>query len=212
MDFVKNQIPPLPDGPAVCAANTAYNKDTMQSKPLRDEGKLVRQAKGGDANAFGILYDAYVDRLYRFIYYRVSDEPLAEDLTSRVFLKAWENLPGYSDRGLAFGAWLFSIARNTVIDHYRTIKQEQSLETAGPLVDDADPEHLLGRTQQGDRLAQALGQLTDDQREVLVLKFIEGYDTNEIAELTGKNPGAVRALQMRGLQALERILGGEELW
>ncbi|TAK13564.1 MAG: sigma-70 family RNA polymerase sigma factor [Anaerolineae bacterium] len=183
-----------------------------EDSPLRDEAKLVRAAKAGDPNAFGLLYDAYVDRLYRFVYYRVSDEPLAEDLTSRVFLKAWENLQGYRDRGLSFGAWLFSIARNTVIDHYRTIKQEQSLETAGPLVDEEDPESLLRRTQQGDQLANALRQLTDDQREVLVLKFIEGYDTNEIAGFVGKKPGAVRALQMRGLQALERILGGEEPW
>ncbi|MBI3160367.1 MAG: sigma-70 family RNA polymerase sigma factor [Chloroflexi bacterium] len=187
----------------------------MQSdeRPLRDEPGLVRQARSGDANAFGLLYDAYVDRLYRFIYYRVSDVPLAEDLTSKVFLKAWENLPGYRDRGLSFGAWLFSIARNTVIDHYRTAKQEPSLETVGPITDESiDLERSLSESLQSDRLAEALRKLTDEQREVLVLKFIIGYSTEEIARLMKKRPGAVRALQMRGLQALERLLGDSEIW
>jgi RNA polymerase sigma-70 factor (ECF subfamily) len=184
-----------------------------EEQPLKDERSLVRQARQGDANAFGLLYDAYVDRLYRFIYYRVSDVPLAEDLTSKVFLKAWENLPNYRYQGLSFGAWLFSIARNTVIDHYRTARQEPSLESVGPVTDESiDLERSLNESLQSDALAEALRQLTDEQREVLVLKFIIGYTTEEIARLMKKRPGAVRALQMRGLQALERILGGSESW
>lgn len=178
---------------------------------LQDERDLVQQARRGDPDAFGLLYDQYVDRVYRFIYYRVSDVPLAEDLTSRVFLRAWEHLPNYRDRGLSFGSWLFSIARNSVIDHYRTARPEQALEAAGAVPDQgADPEEALSASLQSDRLAEALQQLTDEQREVLVLKFIEGYSTEEVARLMDKQPGAIRALQMRGLQALERVLDKED--
>ncbi len=191
-----------------------YNRGVpTEAKPLQDERALVQQARQGDPNAFGLLYDQYIDRIYRFVYYRVSDGPLAEDLTSRIFLKAWENLPSYRDRGLSFGTWLFSIARNSVIDHYRTAKTEQALEDAGALMDfSADPEEVLTEALRAERLASALQTLTDEQREVLVLKFIEGYSTEEVAELMEKKPGAIRALQMRGLQALERVLGEDEPW
>lgn len=184
-----------------------------EAKSLQDERALVQQARQGDPNAFGLLYDQYIDRIYRFVYYRVSDAPLAEDLTSRIFLKAWENLSNYRDRGLSFGTWLFSIARNAVIDHYRTAKNEQALEDAGALMDfSADPEEVLTESLRAERLASALQTLTDEQREVLVLKFIEGYSTEEVAELMEKKPGAIRALQMRGLQALERVLSEDEPW
>ncbi len=192
-----------------------YNSGVPQeAKPLNDEQGLVLTARQGDPNAFGLLYDHYVDRIYRFVYYRVSDAPLAEDLTSRIFLKAWENLPSYRDRGLSFGTWLFSIARNTVIDHYRTAKSEHGLEDAASVLTDssADPEAVLTEALRAERLARAMQTLTDEQREVLVLKFIEGYSTEEVADLMRKKPGAIRALQMRGLQSLERLLEEDEPW
>ena len=113
------------------------------TKPRLDEKHLVELAKAGDARAFGKLYDASVDRVYRFLFFRVNDVQTAEDLTSLVFLKAWENLHRYEPRG-PFLAWLYSIARNTVIDHYRTHKQTVSLDEAAPMAaPNAKPDDLV---------------------------------------------------------------------
>lgn len=168
----------------------------------------IERAVAGDEEAFAALYGAYVDRIYGFIAFRVSNNQTAEDLTSQVFLKAWEALDSYEPRGVSFGAWLFRIARNTVIDHYRTKKEPAPLDTVAettpaqvPAVDVQVERHLTAR-----ELQRALGQLTELQREVLTLKFIVGLETREVAEIMGKRQGAIRALQMRGLQALERIL------
>lgn len=165
----------------------------------------------GDADAFARLYDAYVDRVYRFVFFRVSDNAAAEDLTSQVFLKAWENLDGYRMRGRPFGAWLFRIARNLVVDHYRARKGDAPLESAAQkLAAPADVDESVEGRLDLERLRRALRRLTEDQRQVLTLKFIEGYSTEEIARAMGKQQGAIRALQMRGLRALAELIGNED--
>jgi len=178
---------------------------------LEQETQWVQLAIQGNADAFAKLYDSYIDRLYRFIYFRVGNEQMAEDLSSQVFLKAWENLGRYEMRGLSFGAWLFRIARNLVIDHYRTRKDHASLEEDGS---NSDPALMVDGSMdarfEAEWLRSAMKQLTDDQRTVLTLKFIEGLDTAEIAEIMGKRQGAVRALQLRGLQALAEILEAQD--
>lgn len=100
--------------------------------PLPEEGRLVSEAQSGDADSFARLYDAYFERVFRYVYFRVSDDQTAEDLTSQVFLKAWENLPRYKPSG-HFLAWLYTIARNQVIDHYRTRKETVPLDEVGTL-------------------------------------------------------------------------------
>ena len=176
------------------------------TKPHADERRLVEQAKAGDARAFGRLYDACVDRVYRFVFFRVNDVQTAEDLTSLVFLKAWENLHRYQPRG-PFLAWLYSIARNTVIDHYRTHKQTVSLDDAAPLpAPNAKPDDVVDLHFEMKMLRAAMQHLTTEQREVLTLKFIAEYDTAQIAQHMGKSEGAIRALQMRALQALARVV------
>jgi RNA polymerase sigma-70 factor (ECF subfamily) len=172
------------------------------------EAWLVQRAVSGDAEAFAGLYETYADRIYRFIFFRVGDSRLAEDLTSQTFLKAWESLGRYQIRGLPFGAWLFRIARNKVIDNYRVSKETVSLETA--LSTQPDPHGRVDEKVEGllevEQLRVALRRLTAEQRQVLTLKFIEGLSTKEISQVTGKQEGAIRALQMRGLQALAHLL------
>lgn len=172
---------------------------------LPDEADLVRKAKSGDARAFGRLYDSTLDRIYRYIFFRVTDAELAEDLTSQVFLKAWENLRRYKPGG-PFVAWLYTIARNTVIDHYRTRKQsvplDQTVIKDDPELDEkVDLKHDIGILQ------EAMQELTEEQREVLTLRFLADMETGEIAERMQKSEGAVRALQMRALQALAKSMG-----
>ena len=174
--------------------------------PAQDERRLVEEAKSGDGEAFGQLYEACVDRVYRFIFFRVTDPQVAEDLTSQVFLKAWENLHRYRPHG-PFLAWLYAIARNTVIDNYRTRKQTVSLDEAAPIP--ARDEKLDDRMQlqfEVKSLQAAMQHLTEEQQEVITLKFIAEYETAQIAKHMGKSEGAIRALQMRALQALARVM------
>ena len=176
---------------------------------LQDEKRLVEQAKAGDGEAFSELYEACVERVYRFIFFRVTDIQVAEDLTSQVFLKAWQNLGRYRPRG-PFLAWLYAIARNTVIDNYRTRKQTVSLDEAAPLAaqDDKLDEQVQFEFEMKSVQA-AMQHLTHDQQEVITLRFIADYETVEIAKQMGKSEGAVRALQMRALQALARVMRSE---
>lgn len=168
----------------------------------------MQRAVSGDAEAFASLYQSYVDRVYRFIFFRVGESRLAEDLTSQTFLKAWESLGRYQIRGLPFAAWLFRIARNKVIDNYRVSKETVSLEAA--LLTQPDPHGKVDEKVEGhlevEQLRVALRRLTEEQRQVLTLKFIEGLSTKEISQIMGKQEGAIRALQMRGLQALAQLL------
>ena len=177
---------------------------------LEDERRLVDQAKSGDGEAFGQLYEAYVDRVYRFVFFRVTDAQIAEDLTSLVFLKAWENLGRYQPHG-PFLAWLYAIARNTVIDNYRTRKPTISLEEAAPAAaqDEKLDDHMQLQFEM-QSLQAAMQHLTKEQQEVITLKFIADYDIAQIAKMMGKSEGAIRALQMRALQALGRVMKRDE--
>ena len=183
---------------------------TQHRLQQEEESRLVRRAKEGDADAFARLYDAYIERVYRFVHYRVGERQLAEDLSADTFLKAWEHLDRYEERGLPFGAWLFRIARNTVIDHYRTRKEQVQLDDVAYELEDPeapDVVEAVGTQLAAERVIGALDALTDAQRDVLVLKFIEGMSTATVAEVMDNRPGAIRALQMRALQALQTIMG-----
>lgn len=165
----------------------------------------------GDQQAFGQLYDAYLDSIYRFIYLRVEDQQTAEDITASVFLKAWEKLEAYQIRGVPFRAWLFRIARNAVIDHYRTRKEVAPLEAVVNTYDESaiSVSEGVGTRLEAQKIMTLMDQLTDDQRNVLSLKLVHGLNTQEVAKALGKRQGAVRALQMRGLQALAKLLETE---
>lgn len=175
------------------------------------EAELIQKAISGDSNAFANLYDTYVDEIYRFILHRVGNQQTAEDLTSQVFLKAWDNLGRYKMRGSPFGAWLFKIARNIVIDYYRTQKVTLPLEAEALSKPDptANVAKEVEQRLQGEWLREILLRLTEDQREVLTLKFVNGLKTAEVAKVMGKRQGAIRALQMRALQALAELVGGD---
>lgn len=187
-------------------------------KTSKAEAPLVRSAIDGDPEAFAQLYLTYGERILRFVLFRVGDEQLAEDLTSQTFLKAWEKLGNYQMRGLPFGAWLFRIARNIVFDHYRNYRETVELEAS--LEMKADPSanvvEVAEKHLEADLLQAALRRLTEEQRQVLMLKFNDGMSTTEVAKVMGKRCGAVRALQMRGLQSLQRrhrtlVFAGEEM-
>lgn len=172
-----------------------------------DVPELVARAQRGDHTAFAALHDRFAARLYRFVRFRVGDASDAEDVVQRVFLKVIEALPRYEERGAPFAAWLFRLARNTVIDHVRTRHIAEPLESqlARP-ASGRGPEELAIAADELDALAVALGQLTQEQRDVIAYRFFAGLSPAEIGLIMGKREGTIRALQFRALGALRREL------
>src|SRR6185295_5904609 len=166
--------------------------------PVTDELKLIRLSQQGDAEAFASLYACYVERIKRYVYFRVTDHQLAEDITSRIFLKMLEKLGTYQVGQSPVIAWLYRMAHNAVIDYYRTKKTFVSLENVHPaeVKQEDGIEEKLELQIKSQQLRAALQLLTEEQQRVLILKFIDGLSTREIARKLGKRQGAVRGLQM----------------
>jgi RNA polymerase sigma-70 factor, ECF subfamily len=168
---------------------------------------LVAEAKRGDREAFGRIFDAYAAPIHRFIASRVYRPSDAEDLTQLVFVKALEALPRYEARGIPFGGWLFRLARNAIIDQIRTHKDHLPLLAAVTReTDEAGPEQRAALHEDLDRLAEALKELTDDQREVIELRFFAGLSVLEAAMVMGRQEGTIRGLQFRAIASLRRTL------
>lgn len=184
-------------------------KSSMTQKPTeQDEDELVRRAANGDADAFGDLYMCHLDDIYRYIFYRVDNQERAEDLTEQVFVKAWEALEGYEQGEYPFSSWLYRIAHNAVIDHYRTKKDEASLESVSfRLPDETEgPEERLIDKAEARSLHEALKQLSEEKQQLLILRFVQGLPHARVAEILGKSEGACRVMQHRALAALGEIM------
>ena len=174
--------------------------------------RLVGQAKAGDAEAFGQLFDHYHDPVYRYVASRVSRPSDAEDLTQTVFVKALEALPRYESRGVPFGGWLFRLARNTVIDFARTRHEHAELDALADRASaDVAPDDIVVTRQDIEAVARALAALTDEQRDAIALRFFGGLSAREAAVAMGKQEGTVRGLQFRAIAALRRQLGLSEI-
>jgi RNA polymerase sigma-70 factor (ECF subfamily) len=180
--------------------------------PMDDEtlDRLVQEAKRGDPQAFARIFDEYAAPIHRFIASRVNRPSDAEDLTQLVFVKALEALPRYEARGIPFGGWLFRLARNAIIDQLRTRRDHLSLVTAMTReTEDAGPEATATLRDDLQRVARAMADLTDDQREVIELRFFAGLSVSEAAVAMGRQEGTIRGLQFRAIASLRRSLGIE---
>jgi len=165
--------------------------------------ELVARAQGGDVEAVGALYDHYAERVFRFVRFRLSSPQDAEDVSQRVFLQMIRALPRYQGRGAPFGAWLFRIARNAVIDSRRTHHAHEPLEAAADTASgERGPEQIAITTSEMDRVGAAIAQLTDEQQEVIHLRFVAELSPREIAAVLGRREGAIRGTQFRALRAL----------
>lgn len=168
---------------------------------------VIDRARGGDRAAFGELYDAHVDSVYRYLLYRVREPSDAEDLTSEVFTRAFANIHRYKWQGKSFLAWLYTIARNAVTDRRRRDRPTVEIDNAYGLAAEGPTAHDLAvRGEDVAALRGAVKYLTGEQQEVLTLRFVENLSSREVATILGKNEGAVRALQFRALGRLRKIL------
>lgn len=180
--------------------------------------ELVQQAQAGDADAFAAIYDRYVDMVHKFVYHRCGNQQVAEDLTSETFLRALKRIGSFTWQGRDLGAWLVTIARNLVADHFKSGRHRlEQLSPSPGVVPDGQPPALGDRWASvpettaldylGNRdLLATLEHLTDEQREVLVLRFLCGLSVAETAKAMGRNIGAVKALQYRAVRAMANAL------
>jgi RNA polymerase sigma-70 factor, ECF subfamily len=171
--------------------------------------ELVAAAQQGDQNAFGQLYDRYVDVVFRFVLFRVGDRPLAEDLTSETFLRALRRISSVSYQGRDVGAWFVTIARNLVLDHVKSSRYRLEMTTADILdssADDRGPEQEVVEEATATELMRCVAQLGRDQQECIMLRFMQGLSVSETASVMGRNEGAVKALQHRAVRRLAQLL------
>lgn len=176
-----------------------------QSKILR----LVERAADGDFETFGELYSIHLDRIYRYVFYQVKDKMTAEDITEEVFIKAWKAIGSCKGRGQTFSPWLYRIAHNHVIDNLRSQRKDLSIER-GTIDKVSGAELEMAGELERQELLELIARLPENQRQVIILKFIEGLDNFESGQIMGKSQGAIRVLQMRALAALRRKLGREK--
>jgi len=173
------------------------------------EAMLVQRLQQRNASAWAEIYDSYYRKLYLYSYARTGDEAVASDLASRVFLEAVEGIDRYVYRGRPVLAWLYRIARNVVADHLRARQREaRALErvASGALGQDPGPAALVAERED---LLAALRQLTEEQQQVIALRFYAGFDTSEIARMMGRTERAVYSLEARALASMRRLLGPE---
>jgi RNA polymerase sigma-70 factor (ECF subfamily) len=171
------------------------------------EQLLVERAQRHDPEAVGELYRHYAGQIYRFCLFRVSDEATAQDLTEDVFLNMLEALPRYVNKGRPFVAWLYRIAHDRVVDHYRRQRRRPSEELTDGLVDQTPgPETVAALNADIEQLRAAMPLLSEEHRLVLQMRFVEGYDVEQTAHILGKSIGAAKVLQHRALKQLARRL------
>jgi RNA polymerase sigma-70 factor (ECF subfamily) len=173
---------------------------------------LVAKAQAGDADAFGQLYDRYLDVVYRYVFYRVGGKALAEDLVSETFLRALRRIGSFEWQGRDFAAWLITIARNIIADHYKSGRFRLEVSTADML--DADrategPESEVLEGITNGSILEAVKKLNSEQQECVVLRFLQGLSVLETAQAMGKSEGAIKALQYRAVRTLGRMLPKE---
>ncbi|RLU79442.1 RNA polymerase subunit sigma-24 [Streptomyces griseocarneus] len=170
---------------------------------------LVERAQSGEADAFGRLYDQYADTVYRYIYYRVGGRATAEDLTSETFLRALRRIGTFTWQGRDFGAWLVTIARNLVADHFKSSRFRLEV-TTGEMLDanevERSPEDSVLESLSNAALLEAVRKLNPQQQECVTLRFLQGLSVAETARVMGKNEGAIKTLQYRAVRTLARLL------
>lgn len=200
---------PLPTATGV-AQPVRSNELAVREDASEDLRRLVLRAKTGDSDAFATLYDRYLDLVYRYIYFRVGSHPLAEDLTSETFLRALRRITDFTWQGRDFGAWLVTIARNLIADHFKSGRYRLEVSTAEvvdtPLDGPHIPENAVVTAMISDRVLSAVRDLGAEQQECVVLRFLHGMSLAETALIMGKKSGAIKALQFRAIRALARAL------
>jgi len=201
----KIQLAASLDKPRDAPAEEAIEREDSQD--VLAEWDLVKRAQEYDEGAIEALYQTYYPKIYNYAFLQMGDVQAAEDLASDVMLKMIESIGKYHFRGLPFGAWVFRIARNRLIDLHRRRRRRGEVDLSETLSSAlASPQSLAERAIERGQIQIALKHVTDEQRQVIVLKFIQGFDNRSVGKIMGRSEGAIKSLQHRALLSLRRLL------
>lgn len=180
----------------------------MADREPVDLGNLAVRAKRHEADAFAELFDTFFEKLRRYAYYQTGDLDRAEDIAAEVIKTAIESIDRFDDKGGMLGAWLYGIARNLLARHFREqgLRPEVRLDEAPAIESGEVPEDLVLSNLTYAELYSAISKLPDDQKDVIILRYIEGYRSKTVARIMDKKPGAVRAIQHRAILTLKKAL------
>jgi len=168
-----------------------------------NEAEIVLHCQKGNKEEFGILYDRYIKKIYDFVYFKTQHKETAEDLVSIVFKKALENINKFGNQG-SFSSWIYRIARNTVIDYYRTRKQNINIEDAWDLTDNSNIEIDLDNKEKLTEVKKYLSQLKSEQRDIVVMRVWQEMSYKEIAEIIGKSEASCKMIFLRVMKQLRK--------
>ena len=171
------------------------------------ENKAIDNCKKGNLKDFAILYDLYVKKIYRFIYYKTHHKETTEDLVSDTFTKALDKIDSFNKEKASFSCWLYTIARNSVIDFYRTKKTSFNIEDVWDLKSDSDTERDLGFSEEMVEVKKYLGKLSAKHREIVILRVWEGMSYKEIASIMDKTESSAKMMFSRVITDLRKELG-----
>ncbi len=170
--------------------------------------KLVLHCQAGELNEFAKLYDAFLDRIYKFVFYRVGHKELSEDITSTVFLKALQNIQKFNPDKGEFSTWLYTIAKNSVVDHFRSgATVELPLEEVESVDTVESPFEQAVRSMDAQKAQSILNALGEKERELIVMRLWDGLSHKEIAEILGQSEGSVRTSFSRVMSSLKLVYG-----
>ncbi len=204
-----------PPGPDLPSGSGGYGDAGLAASSEDSEAEqarliaLVELARAGDKDAFGLLYDHYASSVHRFLYYRTRSQTLAEDLTSETFFRALRSMSSFRWQGKDFGAWLMTIARNLATDHFKAGRTRLELTTDDMgQHDDATegPESAVLASLANEALLTALTELPEEQRDCLIMRFLQGMSIAETAAVLGRSDGAIKQLQLRGVRNLAKLV------
>jgi RNA polymerase sigma-70 factor (ECF subfamily) len=188
--------------------------DNLPSIQDLSDAEALKRASQGDREAFGMIYDRYITRIYNYIYYRTGNQHDAEDLTSRVFTRAMKHITNYQDRGVPFSAWLYRIAHNLVANWHRdkSRKQEYNLEDGVWSSKESEmPESVLLRVEQHDEILAMVRDIPVDRQMLIIMKFVDHMSNAEIGKIMGKTEGAIKSLYHRTLLSLRKKIDIDKL-
>ncbi|MBU1203027.1 RNA polymerase sigma factor [Patescibacteria group bacterium] len=171
-----------------------------------EEKQLILNCQNGDSAAFGQLYDKYFQKIYRFIYYKTSHKETSEDLTSLTFSKALEKIQSFDTSSSFFSAWLYKIARNNLIDYYRSNKETTSLEENFMTYDDKKLEENISQKQELEKITEKLDSLSPQQKEIIIMRVWNELSYKEISQIVGKSEGSCKMTFSRAIKQLKLSL------
>lgn len=173
------------------------------------QAELAKECKLGNKEAFGLLYESFIRQIYNFIYYKTHHKETAEDLTSKVFIKAYASINTFDESKGSFSSWLYQIARNSIIDHYRSVKPALNIEDAWDLDGGSDVERDVGTKIQLENIKTYLQMLSSEQRDIVIMRVWEEMSYAEIAEVVGKSEANCKMIFSRTLKKLREIMPEE---